>query len=461
MSTRRGARIEAAQVHRRAREELARVRRRAQDETVRASLFLVPMLFVVGAIVLAQGSLVVDRQITVRGVALPALLSATVDSARSVLSTVASATITFSGIAFAVSLLLIQLVSSQFSPRAVYGFYRDTFNKVVMGIAVGTFTYCLVVLRAVRRPFEEGGQAVIPYVSVFLGLAMGMMTILAVLAFINHSAHSMEATEIIRRITEDTRAQIAKLCPPPGTADPSQEAVGVMPEGPGLVIRAGQEGWVRHVDTRCLLSTVPERGVVRLDTGAGMFLIEGTPLCTLWPEPEDPVAAAETARAAVRLGRTRTMEQDLALGFQQLTDIALRALSPGVNDPTTAREAIVHIGSVLRDLLSRNLPSLVLVDEYGRRLVRPHDLSHSDYLDLAVDEIRQAAANQPGVVVVLLDVLSMLVTELRTAPERAQLVRTKVGDVLEACERADLHPADLARVRRIAERVKLFDHCTA
>jgi uncharacterized membrane protein len=413
-------RDDAARVRRRAREELARVRRRAQDETVRASLFFVPMLFVVGAIVLAQLSLVVDRQLTVRGFALPALLSATVDSARTVLSTVASATITFSGIAFAVSLLLIQLVSSQFSPRAVYGFYRDTFNKVVMGVAVGTFTYCLVVLRAVRRPFEEGGQAVIPYVSVFLGLAMGMGTILAVLAFINHSAHAMEATEIIRRITEDTRAQIAKLCPSPGTPGPSHETVELFPDEPGLVIRADQDGWVRYVDPQCLLSTVPERGVVRLDTGAGMFLVEGTPLCTLWPEPVDPVAATDTARAAVRLGRTRTMEQDLALGFQQLADIALRALSPGVNDPTTAREAIVHIGSVLRDLLSRDLPPWTVVDEHGRKLVRPHDLAHSDYLDLAVDEIRQAAASQPGVVLVLLDVLGMLVTELTAAPERAQ-----------------------------------------
>jgi uncharacterized membrane protein len=368
---------------------------------------------------------------------------------------VASATITFSGIAFAVSLLLIQLVSSQFSPRAVYGFYRDTFNKVVMGVAVGTFTYCLVVLRAVRRPFEEGGQAVIPYVSVFLGLAMGLVTILAVLAFINHSAHSMEATEVIRRITEETRAQIAKLCPSPGTVDASEGAVGLWPDGPGYVIRAGQEGWVRNVDTRCLLLTVPAHGVVRLETGAGMFVAEGTPLCTLWPEPADPVGAAEKARAAIRLGRTRTMEQDLALGFQQLVDITLRALSPGVNDPTTAREAIVHLGSVLRDLLLRDLPSLVLVDERGRQLVRPHDFTHSDYLDLAVDEIRQAAANQPGVVVVLLDVLSMLVAELQSAPERAQLVGTKVDDVLEACQRADLHPADLAQVRRVAEQAKL------
>lgn len=451
MGTLRGPRDEAAPVRHRARADLARIRRRTQDETVRASLFFVPMLFVVGAIVAAQLSLVVDRWITARGVVLPALLSATVDSARTVLSTVASATITFSGIAFAVSLLMIQLVSSQFSPRAVYGFYRDTFNKLVMGVAVGTFTYCLLVLRAIRRPFEEGGQAVIPYVSVFLGLAMGMVTILAVLAFINHSAHSMEATEIIRRITEDTRVQIAKMCPSPGTPDPSGERVGLFPEEPGFVIRADREGWVQYVDTRCLLSSVPERGVVRLDTGAGMFLIEGTPLCTLWPKPEDPIAATDTARAALRLGRTRTMEQDLALGFQQLADIALRALSPGINDPTTARETIVHIGSVLRDLLSRDLPPVALVDDQGRRLVRPHDLAHTDYLDLAVDEIRQAAANQPNVVVVLLDVLGMLITELKAAPERVQLVRTKVGDVLEACERSDLHPADLVRVRRIAE----------
>ncbi len=121
-------------------------------------------------------------------------------------------------------------------------------------------------LRLVAR--FGAGSAVIPYVSVFLGLAMGMVTVLAVLACINHSAHSMEATEVIQ------------LCDPCG---------------PG--------GWVRNVGTRCLLSTVPAHGFVRLDTGSGMFVAEGTPLCTLWPKPQDPVMAAEKARVAVRLGR--------------------------------------------------------------------------------------------------------------------------------------------------------------
>ena len=137
VNIRRSSQNERRTVRSQALNRWVRLRRRAQDETVRASLFFVPMLFVVGAIVLAQGSLLVDRQISMRGLTLPALLSATVDSARAVLGTVASATITFSGIAFAVSLLLIQLVSSQFSPRAVYGFFRDPFSKRVMGVAVG------------------------------------------------------------------------------------------------------------------------------------------------------------------------------------------------------------------------------------------------------------------------------------------------------------------------------------
>ncbi len=276
----RGPRDEAAQVRHRARAELARIRRRTQDETVRASLSCPDAVRGRSHRWWRKLSLVVDRWISPREASsLPALLSATVDSARTVLSTVASATITFSGIAFAVSLLMIQLVSSQFSPRAVYGFYRDTFNKVVMGVAVGTFTYCLLVLRAIRRPFEEGGQAVIPYVSVFLGLAMGMVTILAVLAFINHSAHSMEATEIIRRIAEDTRAQIAKMRPLPGTPDPSGEQVGLVPEEPGFVIRADREGGSNMSTPGALLSSVPERGFVRLDTGAGMFPESKAPRC--------------------------------------------------------------------------------------------------------------------------------------------------------------------------------------
>ena len=134
---------------------------------------------------------------------LPLGLTSTVESARAVLSTVAGATITVAGIAFSVSLLTIQLASSQYSPRVVSGLFRDPFNKRVIGLVVGTFAYCLVVLRSVRSALEQQGQSVVPNVSVAVGVLLGVASILAIVAFINHNAHTMDISEILDGVTVD------------------------------------------------------------------------------------------------------------------------------------------------------------------------------------------------------------------------------------------------------------------
>jgi uncharacterized membrane protein len=425
---------------------------RQRLETLRGSLFFVPMAYVVAAIALSQASLVADQAISESSWRLPTLLAATVDSARALLSTVAAATITFAGIAFSVSLLTFQLASSQFSPRVLYGLFRDPFSKRVIGVALGTFTFSLLVLRVVRRPLEDGGAPVIPHVSVLIALVLGIIAILAILAFINHSAHSMEAAEIIRRITEETREQIAKICPHPAGEGPKGHVLGSLPEGPPYPVRALDDGWVQDIDESGLLSAAAAGGVVRLDAGTGMFVAAGARLCTIWPSPEDPDAAARAARGAIRRGRTRTMRQDLALGFRQLADIALRALSPGVNDPTTAREAIVHIGSALREILARDLPPRVIKDESERRLFRPHDWTHEDYVDLAFGEIRHAATGHPGVVAVLIEVMGAVASDSEEAsPTRAELVRSRAALALEAFELTAAMEADRAMVRKAAE----------
>ena len=169
-------------------------------ERFRASLFLVPLIAVVTAIAVAAVSLVVDQRIDSGSTQLPLGLTSTVDSARALLSTVAGATITFAAIAFSISVLIIQQASNQYSPRVVHTLFRDPFNKRVMGLVVGTFTYCLIVLRSVRTALEEGGAPIIPNVSVAIAVVLGVTTILAIVAFINHSAHSMDISEILARV---------------------------------------------------------------------------------------------------------------------------------------------------------------------------------------------------------------------------------------------------------------------
>ena len=417
-------------------------------ERLRSSLFFVPMLFV--AVFGAMGQVMTEIDALFDGDAdLPFVLTSTVDSARELLSVVAAATITVAGIAFSVSLLVIQQASSQFSPRVVHSLFRDPFNRRVMGLAVGTFTYCLMVLRSVRGPLDDGGEPVIPNLSVGVAVILGVAAILAIVAFIDHNAHSLEISEILARVTEGTVVQIRHTWPERAAKDQDLAREERLPTAPGHRVLFASSGWLQQLSTEGLLDLVPDGGTVRLDTTFGRYAVEGTPLCTVWPVPADPQAARLQAEEAIQTGAVRTMQQDPSYGIRQLADVALTALSPGVNDPTTAQDAIFHLTEVLREVLVRDLPPRVEVDERGRRLLRSEDHTHETLVELAFDEIRRTAAELPTVCTYVLEALHLLhgVALEVGRPMLAAHLRRQADLVLDGAEHADLLPHDQDVVR--------------
>ncbi|MEO7369723.1 MAG: DUF2254 domain-containing protein, partial [Ilumatobacteraceae bacterium] len=318
-------------------------------ERLRSSLFFIPMIAVFVAGAAGFISLAVDRHVDSGSANLPIGFTSTVESARTLLGVIAGATISFAGVAFSVSLLIIQLASSQYSPRVVHTLFRDPFNKRVMALVVGTFTYCVVVLRSVRSALDPGGDPVIPNLSVAVAVVLGVATILAIVAFINHSAHSMDVSEILERIRRETTDLIRADWSP---ADPDRDDLPVpatADAASSTVIRLERSGWVQLIDTDRLLECLPDGATATVETYAGRYAIEGTPLCTVSPaigsSALDDVERA--VLATVSLGATRTMQQDVSYGLRQLVDVAVKALSPGINDPTTAQDAIFHIAAVL------------------------------------------------------------------------------------------------------------------
>ncbi|HEX5614869.1 MAG TPA: DUF2254 domain-containing protein, partial [Acidimicrobiia bacterium] len=329
-------------------------------EKLRSSLFFVPSIFVLMGAGLAQALIATDSAIGDDAGDLPFVLTSTVASAREVLGVVAAATITVAGIAFSVSLLVIQQASSQYSPRVVHSLFRDPFNRRVMGVAVGTFTYCLIGLRAVRGPLEDGGEPVVPNLTVAVAVVLGVGAILAVIAFIDHNAHTMEASQILGRISHDTKRQFDTAWPESGTVTSGASEV---PPDDGHTVRFCESGWLQQLSTQQLLDLVPDGGTVRVETAVGRYGVEGTPLCTIWPAPIDRAEVAARADSAIHVGSVRTMQQDPSYGLRQLADVALLALSPGVNDPTTAQEAIFHLTDVLRHAFVRDAPAAQFTDE--------------------------------------------------------------------------------------------------
>ncbi len=422
-------------------------RLKAWGDRLRSSLFFIPMLCVIAGIIVGEAMLIVDALVT----GIDPRLTATVDSARTVLTTVASATLTFAGIAFSVSLLLISLASSQYSPRVVHGMFRDPFNKRVMGLVIGTFTYCLVVLRAVRGALEDAGDPIVPSVSILLAVVLGIASILAIVAFINHAAHSMDVSSILRRVTEEVLSQASSAWPEPDPEESpgaEQEGARELPHG-AAAVRFSSYGWVQNVDYDALLAALPPSARVRLGTFAGQYAIQNTPICHIFPAPDDLDELTSAVQAAVMVGESRTLQQDMEYGVRQLSDVALKAMSPGINDPTTAHDAISHLGTVLADLLSRQPPARRLTGAEGQVLVIPDATTHEHLVGIAFDEVRIASAEQPTVLIYLLDVLhhvELSLSELHR-PKAIRALREQADLIRAMNETADVPDPDRERVR--------------
>ena len=327
--------------------------------------------------------------------------------------------------------------------------FRDPFNKRVMALVVGTFTYCVVVLRSVRSAFDPGGDPVIPNIAVVIAGILGIATILAIVAFINHSAHAMDISEILDRIRRETTEQIRSEWTP---TDPSVGSDGValpIPVEPVTVIRAHRSGWIQQIDPAAILDRLPDGSTARAATEAGRYAIEGARLMTISP----PIDSADLTRellAAFVIGQTRTMQRDVTYGLRQLVNVSVKALSTGVNDPTTAQEAIFHTAAVLLELL-RHDPPPAKTSDGSRRLVMTQQPSHRRLVQLAYDEPRRAAASHPTVCIYLLITLDMLVETLVAAGLRSRTaeLHRQARLVVEGCEGSTSLGADIEAVRDV------------
>lgn len=419
-------------------------RLREASDALRASFFFLPAVAVVIGFVAARVLVGVEVGDWVG--------RSTVDSARAVLSTTAAATITFASITFSVSLLIMQQGSSQFSPRVIHGLVRDPFNRRAIAIVVGTFVYCLVSLQRVRGPVAEGGEEVVPELSVAVGALLGVIAVLAVVAAINHTSHKMDVSVILGDILD----QATEVTRSPHTDETLQAATRpdlVIPEGDRVtVVRFGADGWIRRIDRRSLLGLVDSGSIVRLEIDAGRFAIRSTPLCTIWPAVAEARVeeVARDARDCVRLGPTRTMSEDPGYGVRQLVDVALKALSPGVNDPTTAQDAIFHLGAVLVERLAASPAPTAFHDGEQRWLLAPHALTDEDLADLAFAELRRAGAGQPAVAVYLLHAIALVVDAARAneVGDRAAPFAAQARLLLDNVDAADLVDHDRSRVHR-------------
>lgn len=407
--------------------------RRGLDR-LRERLWFWPVVAAVLAAAAAESLVRLDRALDDENARPVWVFSGEAGAARDVLSAIASASMTVLGVTLSITLAVLALTGQGYSPRTIRRFIRDPLVQAVVAGFVGTFVFALVALRLVRADQ-------VPGVTVNVSVVLAFVSIALLVAFFHHMANEIRVERLIDAVWGEARA-VATALPALGAGEESSEPPGT----PAALGRAARSGRVQTIADERLAGLARDSGTtVVVVPGPGDFVIEGEVVVRVHG---DPAAAADVVAAAVdavELGVQRSMRQDVAFGIDQLTDIALRALSPGINDPTTAEEALLRSADLLRRLADRRLGMAVVED--GRVLMLRSRPSWDDLVSRAFDQAAAEAEAQADAAtsLVLIDALARIVAATDD-PARVEALRTRVRRVRDGARRAVAEPTELARV---------------
>lgn len=398
-------------------------------DLIRSSFWFLPSLMTGGAIALALSTTALER--AVEGEWLQTAVWAYTggaEGASSVLGIIASSMITITGVVFSMTLVALTLASSQLGPRLLRNFMRDTTTQVVLGTFIATFVYCLLVLRTIRRADEI---AFVPHLSVTIGVAFALASMGVLIYFIHHVSVSIQADQVIARVGRELAEGIDRLFPE--QIGRGQAQLEIEPPGAGIPETFDQEarptaaagdGYLQRIDADALMALATKEDVVlRVERRPGHYVVAGSPLVMVWPGDGATEEFAAQVNSAFVLGSQRTAAQDVEFSVQQLVEIAVRALSPGINDPFTAIACLDWLGSALCRLAQREMPSPHRYDGQGRlRMVAPA-ITFPGILDTAFNQIRQNARSNAAVTTRLLETIVVIAGVLHRQGDRIALWR--------------------------------------
>lgn len=423
---------------------------------LRASFWFLPALIVVGAALLAIGMIELDthvaREMLIKH---PRLFGAGADGSRTMLSAVAGSMITVAGVIFSITIVALSQASSQYSPRVLRNFMRDRANQVVLGVFVGIFTYCLIVLRTISGG-DEG--KFIPSVSVLLGVVLALVGVGFLIFFIHHISSSIQAANVVTVVMNETIKTIDDLFPDELGIGADEASDAELPERAVELewrpLPARKAGYIQSVVTDALLETAKQHDIViRMEHGVGEYVIAEAPLVSVASDAGDEVASE--IEDAYILSNYRNITQDVAFGIQQLVDVAIKALSPGINDTTTAVLCIERLSSVLARLASRRMESPYRLDEDGNLRVIAPVPTFKDMVDLAFNQIRRSADGNVVIIERLLRALRVIASQTKS-PERLDVLSQHLQFISDSASRTIESEEDRSQLARKIERTREY-----
>jgi uncharacterized membrane protein len=409
------------------------------------------------AIALFVATFAIDLSAYHHHLSLPVWLeTGSADAGRQVLIAIAAAIITTVGVVFSITILALTLASQQFGPRMMRNFIRDTGNQATLGIFVGTFVYSVLVLGSIT---SLPGGTFVPHLSITVAEGLLLVDLGVLIYFIHHIAKSIQLPEVIAGIARDLDRSIDAEFPQriadldwPGVATTSEaaELSAVLAER-GADVRSTQSGYLQFVSYPQLIEIAEKLdAVVRLRHRPGHFIAENRPLAVVFPAGAASQVDAALAKAHVT-GPHRTITQDPVFAIDQLVEIAIRALSPAVNDTFTALTCIDWLSAGLSKISSRVFEEGVYRGRSGKIRLIEADPSYARMVNRSFDKIRQAARSMPAVIIRMLDALSSIKESTTSDHHRAVLTR-QAEMIMRGAEDEVLEPRDLADIRRRFDR---------
>ena len=369
--------------------------------------------------------------------------------AQAILTSIATSTMTVVSIVFAILLMTLTLASTQFSPRILISFVRDHVTQWTLGIFLGTFSYCIAALPAARSlpaPFS-------PVVTVVGAMALAPICVAWLIYFIHHISNAISVNHIVDRIRRETELVIDELMPYPRRPTHWDEAFGASLEELKHIVASRQSGYVRFVDLGLLNSLAKSYGICRrLERRVGQFIPAGGALLRTTRGERISEERALQLLAAIDLGPIRTMQQDIEFGIVQIVDIALRAISPAVNDPTTAISSIDQLSSIIIRWTNRDPPRRYYYDPpHVLRVIAP-SIDFDGLLDLAFEQIRHYSVSDAAVSLRLMRALGDISSTTGDPAIRRRLL-DRGKRVIDGCA-GQIQEFDLARLRARLARLE-------
>lgn len=405
----------------------------------------------VGAILLSILGVVIDTKIGSSWIGdFSWLYASKPEGARSLLSTIAASMITVAGVTFSITIVSVTAAAGRYGPRILTNFMSDRGNQVTLGVFIATFLYCVMILRVVRSPNETGPSlllpendptgAFVPHISILLAIVLAIASIGVLIYFIHHVTESIHISNVTARIARELERQVQREIdretdrqPQGGRGDVEGVVQQVTERGTGISL--SESGYVEQIDLQRILNVAKQQDVtILLRRVPGEFVGHSTHVMHVWPPARLSTDALRRLQSSYRLSIQRTAAQDLLFGIDELIEIAIIALSPGVNDPYTALTALEWLGSVLTHALELPPPDRYRYDRSGTlRLIIPR-LEWLDLLNHVFDRLGPHIVTEPSVARRMMEIVVGIAGRSKQE-EVSGKVRQRADELVAAFER--------------------------